>query len=173
MLALCLSFFIAFLDQISKFAIKSVFLPGEHVPVMPGFFDVVYVQNTGAAWGMLSGFNNWLIAVSLLMVVVLIVFRRRLIPNTLMHRIILGLMIGGVVGNLIDRVKWGFVIDFLDFHWHEGVGRHFPAFNIADSAICIGVGLYIISQLFDIKKNKKDAKAADKPSESSPAINPQ
>jgi signal peptidase II len=156
MLALCLSFFIALLDQASKSVIKNIFVPGEHVAVIPGFFDVVYVQNTGAAWGMLSGFNNWLIAVSLFMVIVLIVFRRHLIPNTLMHRIVLGLMIGGVVGNLIDRLKWGCVIDFLDFHWHEGEGRHFPSFNVADSAICIAVGLYIISQLFDGKKNKSN-----------------
>jgi signal peptidase II len=167
MLALCLSFFIALLDQISKFAIKSIFVPGEHVAVVPGFFDVVYVQNTGAAWGKLSGFNNWLILVSLAMVIVLVAFRRHFISNSLTHRIVMGLMIGGVVGNLIDRMKWGFVIDFLDFHWREAY--HFPAFNVADSAICIGVGLYIITQVFDTKKAESQKSAvADQKSETRP-----
>jgi signal peptidase II len=167
MLTLCLSIFIALLDQITKFIIKSTFNPGEHVSVVTGFFDVVYIQNTGAAWGMLSGFNNWLILVSIVMVVVLVFFRRHFISDTLIHRIVMGLMIGGVVGNLVDRLKSGRVVDFLDFQWR---GHHWPAFNVADSAICIGVGLYIISQLFTGRK-KEHANAEDKPQHeaSSPA----
>ena len=167
MLTLCLSFFIALLDQLTKLTIKSIFNPGEHVPVVSGFFDLVYIQNTGAAWGMLSGFNSWLIVISVTMVVILVVFRRHFISDTLMHRIVLGLMIGGIVGNLVDRLKSGRVVDFLDFQWR---GHHWPAFNVADSAICIGVGLYIISQLF-MGEKKEHANAEDKPQHeaSSPA----
>ena len=158
MLTLCLSFFIALLDQLTKLTIRSVFNPGEHVTVVAGFFDVVYIQNTGAAWGMFSGFNSWLIVISIAMVITLVVFRRHFISDSLIHRIVMGLMIGGVLGNLVDRLKWGRVVDFLDFHWH---GHPFPAFNVADSSICIGVGLYIISQLFNTG-NKEHKNGGDK-----------
>jgi signal peptidase II len=164
MLTLCLSFFIALLDQVTKHIIKTSFNPGEHISVVAGFFDVVYIQNPGAAWGMLSGFNGWLILISVAMVIALIVFRRHFITDSPVHRIVMGLMIGGVIGNLVDRVKWGRVVDFLDFHWNV---HHFPAFNVADSSICIGVGLYIISQLFNTG-DKEQANAEDKPKQEVP-----
>ncbi len=118
------------------------FLPGEGVPVIPGFFNLVYVRNTGAAWGMLGGLTGWLVVFSILMLLVIVIFRRSFLNDTLTHRFAFGFMIGGIVGNLIDRVRLQYVVDFLDFH--AGV-HHFPAFNVADSAICIGVGLYMIT----------------------------
>jgi signal peptidase II len=78
------------------------------------------------------------------MLVVIVCFRRSFLNDVPGHRLALGLMVGGIVGNLIDRLRLQYVVDFLDFHW--GV-HHFPAFNVADSSICIGVGLYILSML--------------------------
>jgi len=141
MLVLCLSFTIALVDQVTKFAVRSRFMLGEHRHVIPGFFDRRFIQNTGAAWGILSGLNHWLILFSLLMLGVILVFRRRFIPDDLSSRLALGLIIGGIVGNLVDRTRLGYVVDFLDFY----IGRHhFPAFNVADATICVGVGLYVV-----------------------------
>jgi signal peptidase II len=143
MLALCISFSIALFDQVSKYAARN-HLPSGPVTVVPQFFDLRYVQNTGAAWGMLEGLNDWLVILSLVMLALILVFHRSILVDTLVHRIATGLMIGGIVGNLLDRVRLGYVVDFLDFHW--GI-HHFPAFNVADASICTGVGLYILTQL--------------------------
>lgn len=156
MLILILSFSLALLDQVTKFLIRQNLDPGEYVEVVPGFFNISYVRNTGAAWGMMSGFGNLLIALSLVMLVVIIFFRKHFLTDTLIHKIATGLMIAGIVGNLIDRVRLGYVVDFLDFHWRT---HHFPSFNVADSAICIGVGLYMISQVF--LENKLKAETED------------
>ncbi len=145
MLALILGVAVALLDQITKQWVRSSFYPGEARPVIDGFFNLVFVRNTGAAWGMLGGLNAWLAIVSVVMLVLLVVFRRQMLSDTLAHRVALGFMIGGIVGNLCDRVKLQYVVDFLDFHW--GV-HHFPSFNVADSAICVGVGLYVLSSFF-------------------------
>ena len=80
-----------------------------------------------------------------IMLAVLVTFRRSFLTDTLTHRIASGLMIAGIMGNLGDRLRLGYVVDFLDFHLGDS---HFPSFNVADSAICIGVGLYILSQVF-------------------------
>jgi signal peptidase II len=142
MLALILTLAIAGLDQVTKYWILQHFYPGESRPVIAGCFNLVLVRNTGAAWGMFGGFNMWLAALSVAMFVLIVMFRRQLLGDSLVHRVALGFMLGGIVGNLFDRMKLQFVVDFLDFHW--GV-HHFPSFNVADSAICIGVGLYIVS----------------------------
>jgi signal peptidase II len=92
---------------------------------------------------------------SITVLILLAVYHRRVLNSTLDHRIALGLMIGGICGNLIDRIRVGWVTDFLDFH----IGtHHWPSFNIADSAICIAVGLYLLSSLWHkehpLKKNE-------------------
>ena len=149
MLILWVSAAIAVLDQATKTLIRSHFYVGDFVPVVPRLFDLHYVQNTGAAWGMFAGFSHWLVVVSIAMLVVLVVFRRSIMTDALIHRYASALMIGGIVGNLIDRVRLGYVVDFLDFYWLERGGpHHFPAFNVADSAICVGVGLYILTQIW-------------------------
>lgn len=142
MLVLLLSVAVILLDQVCKDLVMRHFYPGEGIPVVPGFFNLVYVRNTGAAWGMFGGLNGWLALFSILMLATIILFRRSFLDDTLTHRIAFGLMVGGIVGNLIDRVRLQYVVDFLDFHWGP---HHFPAFNVADSAICIGVGLYMIT----------------------------
>ena len=147
MLILCLSFFIALLDQVTKYLVRQKLITG-HITIIPDFFDLCYVQNTGAAWGIMQGLNNWLVVLSVVMLGLLIVFRRSILQDTLIHRCATGLMIGGIVGNLVDRVKLGYVVDFLHFFWRD---HHFPSFNVADSAICAGVALYILSQIIEAR----------------------
>ncbi len=152
MLILSISFVIAIIDQITKSIIRTHLTVGDMITVIPGFFSITYVRNTGAAWGILAGLNGLLIILSLVMLIVLIIFRKSFITDTLLHKISAGLMIAGIVGNLIDRMRLGYVVDFLHFY----IGKHqFPSFNVADSAICIGVTLYIISQFINQKDNER------------------
>lgn len=148
MLVLLLSAAIVILDQVSKQWVTAGFSLGESLPVMPGLFSLTYVRNTGAAWGILGGMNGLLVALSVVVLVILVFFRRGILTDSLVHRFALALMIGGIVGNLLDRLRLQYVVDFFDFYW--GI-HHFPAFNVADSAICVGVGLYMITALFPPK----------------------
>ncbi len=145
MMVLLLGFSIAVLDQVTKHLIRTQFFVGESRPVVEGFFNLTFVRNTGAAWGMLGGQNTSLTILSIVMLIVILIFRRSFLSDTWEHRLALGLMIGGIVGNLMDRLRLGWVTDFLDFHWR---GHHWPSFNVADSAICIGVGIYVLSALW-------------------------
>ena len=142
MLVLALTVCVTITDQLTKFLIIRRFEPGDSLTILPGFFDLRYVRNTGAAWGMLGGFNNWLIVFSLVVLVCLIVFRRYLLQDNLAHKVTMALMLAGITGNVLDRLRYGYVVDFLHFHWHS---HSFPTFNVADAAICIGVAIYIIS----------------------------
>jgi signal peptidase II len=144
MLVLLLSFAITLIDQVTKYQVCLNFYPGEALPVIPGFLNLAYVRNPGAAWGMLGGLNGWLALFSIGILLGLIVFRRSFLSDILIHRLALGFMIGGIAGNLLDRLRLGYVVDFLDFYWAT---HHFPAFNVADAAICTGVGLYVLSTL--------------------------
>lgn len=162
MLALLLSLAVAVLDQATKHWIRLNFYPGETRPVVEGLFNLSFVRNTGAAWGMLGGFNRWLAVISVLLLVLLIVFRRRLLNDSLAHRVALGLMAGGIVGNFCDRVKLQYVVDFLDFHWGM---HHFPSFNVADSAICIGVGLYMLTSFFPTVRAVKGSGEGSRPAD--------
>jgi signal peptidase II len=159
MLALLLICLIVVTDQFAKFLVGQHFYPGDSLPIVPGFFHLTYVRNSGAAWGMLGGLNGWLAGLSVVMLLVLVVFRRSLLSDTIVHRVALGLMVGGIVGNLMDRLRLSYVVDFLDFFWRT---HHFPAFNVADSAICIGVGLYAVTSL-GLLGGASPATAADRP----------
>ncbi len=135
---------IILLDQATKEWVRGAFSLHESIPVIPGFFSFTYIRNTGAAWGMFSGQNVALSLLAFAMLVALVLFRRKLLPPGQPHRVALGLLCGGIVGNLFDRLRLDYVTDFLDFY----VGQsHFPAFNVADAAICIGVGIYILGTL--------------------------
>lgn len=151
MLILLLGLVIILLDQLTKQWVRSNFVYGESQPVIDGFFNLVYVRNDGAAWNILSGQSIILILISVAVLVLLIIYRRSFLTEQLLHRILFGLMIGGIVGNLIDRIRFGWVTDFLDFQFGS---YHYPSFNVADSAICIAVGLYIITNLISQKKNE-------------------
>ncbi|MFC1497033.1 signal peptidase II [Verrucomicrobiota bacterium] len=155
MIVLCLSIFIAVADQITKYLARHFLCLGRPVPIVSGFFNLTYIQNTGAAWGRFQGFNDLLVVMSVIVLILMIVFRRSFFAGQLTQKIALGLVVGGIIGNLIDRLKLDYVVDFLDFCWKS---KHFPAFNIADSAICIGVGLYMLLQ---IKGNRSQEKTVD------------
>jgi len=153
MLVLLIGLAILFLDQLTKQAIRTSFVYGESRPIIDGFFNLVYVRNDGAAWNILSGHGIILILISFAVLVLLVVYRRSFLQEQFSHKILLGLMIGGIAGNLIDRIRFGWVTDFLDFQFGS---YHYPSFNIADSAICIAVGLYIITNVIAERAKKKN-----------------
>lgn len=145
MVPLLITIAITVSDQWTKLWVRAEFALGESREVVPGFFSLTYLRNPGAAWGMFGGHNMMLTLLSIIMLAVIFIFRRSFLSDTWEHRIALGLMAGGILGNLMDRVRWGYVVDFLDFNI---VGYHWPVFNVADSAICVGVGIYIVSSLW-------------------------
>ena len=142
MLPLLTALVITLSDQWTKHVVRADFYYGESRPVIDGFFNLTYVRNTGAAWGMLGGYTHVLTGISVIMLSAMVVYRRQFLNDTWSHRFALGLLVGGIVGNLMDRVRQGWVTDFFDFF----IGTwHWPCFNIADAAICIGVGIYMLS----------------------------
>ena len=114
------------------------------IPVISGFFYLVHVGNTGAAWSLFTGRSVFLAALAAVTLVAIFFGRRALALREPPSQIGFGLLCGGIVGNLADRLAHGHVIDFLDFHFGAYV---YPTFNVADSAICVGVGLYLIHSL--------------------------
>jgi len=142
MLTLLSAILITVSDQWTKHVVRQDFYPGESRPVIDGFFNLTYVRNSGAAWGMLGDYTTVLTVISIVMLIVMIIYRRSFLNDTWSHRLALGLMIGGIIGNLMDRVRQGWVTDFFDFY----ISRwHWPVFNIADASICVGVGIYILT----------------------------
>ena len=129
------------LDQLTKWlVIQKLPFNGEPVAVVDGFFELVHFGNTGAAWSLFSGHNFWLALFSLAALIFLWMSRRQFGAEELLGQVALGLILGGVVGNLIDRVVHHHVVDFLQFY----IPFRFPAFNVADSGICTGVGLMFL-----------------------------
>jgi signal peptidase II len=114
--------------------------------ILPGFFKLVLWGNTGAAWSLFRGNNALLAGIALVALVVLFLTRHHFELHTLGGQISLGLIFGGILGNLTDRLLREHVIDFLYFYLirRDGTELGFPAFNVADSAICTGVGLLFL-----------------------------
>ena len=138
--------FVVLLDQVAKALVRSAFALHESVVIIPGFFNLTRVHNTGAAFGMMDAaeFPLKTVVLALVGVAALIglgVYAMRLPPEQQLARIGLSLILGGAAGNLIDRVTAGYVVDFVDVYWR---GWHFWAFNVADSAITCGVALMIL-----------------------------
>jgi len=138
------------LDQAVKYWVVSTFSLYESLPVVPGFFSLTYLTNTGAAFGMLAGQPTawrqiFFIGVAVVALVVIGFMYRRLRNDSVWYEVALGLIAGGAVGNLIDRVRQGSVVDFLDVY--VGV-HHWPAFNVADSAITVGVTVFLVKSIF-------------------------
>jgi signal peptidase II len=132
---------IAFADQLTKWLVLRAIHPDQPVEVIDGCFRLVSWTNTGAAWGILQNSNLLLAAISVLAIAGILLFRQHFQIERPGNSIALGLITGGIIGNVIDRFYHGHVIDFLDFSFR---GHHWPAFNVADSAICCGVALYLI-----------------------------
>lgn len=133
-------------DQLTKLWIMTHFALHQQQTIIPGFFDLVYVTNTGAAFGILAGSKTWLrqaffVSVSIIALIVIVFAYGHVKRQGKIFVYALGLIAGGAVGNLIDRLRFGSVVDFLDFY----IGSyHWPAFNAADSAITVGVGLFLL-----------------------------
>jgi signal peptidase II len=138
---------IVLFDQITKALVLNTLSFGhDEKIIIHGFFKFVHWGNTGAAWSMFHGNNELLAIVSLVALLVLFLYRRHFDTRTGLGQISLGLIFGGIIGNLIDRLFRNHVIDFIYFYLQQRGGRDvgFPAFNIADMAICSGVGLLFI-----------------------------
>jgi signal peptidase II len=135
------------LDQISKVWVAASFQFQESQPVIPGLFNLTFITNTGAAFGILAGAQSlgrqvFFVGVALVALVVLYLAYREYREQGQVYMAAIGLVAGGALGNLVDRLRLGHVIDFLDFYLRQ---HHWPAFNIADSAITIGVGLFLLA----------------------------
>ncbi len=141
---LWLSLIILLLDQWSKLTIDSAMQLYESIAILP-YFNLTYVRNAGAAFSFLSeagGWQRWFFAVMAFAIsLVLIVWIHRLKSNETLMAIALSFVLGGAVGNLIDRLAYGYVIDFLDVYYQTW---HWPAFNVADIAISLGVFLMLL-----------------------------
>ncbi len=135
------------LDQATKLHVHNTFALYESRPLVENFFALTYVRNSGSAFGLLARYDPAVLriffpAVTVLAVVALLWYLSRLPASQPLTLWGVCLLIGGAAGNGIDRFRIGQVIDFLDVHWYDVY--HWPAFNVADSAICVGVGLLVL-----------------------------
>lgn len=141
---LALSLLAVVLDQVSKWAIDSSMQLYQSIPLVP-YFNLTYLRNTGAAFSFLSeagGWQRWFFAgLAIVISAVIGVWLARLKEHETVLAVALSLALGGAIGNLIDRLAYGYVIDFLDVYYQTW---HWPAFNIADSAITLGVVLMLL-----------------------------
>lgn len=147
---LSLAGFIIVLDQISKLYISHHFELHESISLIPNFFNLTYIQNKGAAFGLLAKAPEsfripfFIIVPFLVLTIIILIFKKTKQTELLMITS-LSLILGGAIGNFIDRIRFNYVIDFLDFHWFHKY--HWPAFNIADATIVAGVVFLIFYTL--------------------------
>ena len=151
------------LDQITKILVQhsipfeSSYFDPNRITVIEDFFYLVHIGNQGAAWGMFSEYSGILTVLSFAVLLFIFCFRKQLELHRGTVQIAFGLLIGGILGNLIDRIRVGHVVDFIDIHlpftlpYILPFGR-WPAFNIADSAIVVGMLFYLLLSLSDTKK---------------------
>jgi signal peptidase II len=137
------------LDQVTKAMIVARLAFGSYgrgaqIEVFPGLLNLVHVGNTGAAWSMFSGQSLWLALLALGTLAAIFIWRHNLGLHQVAAQPAFGLLCGGIVGNLVDRLAHGHVIDFIDFHFGAYT---YPTFNVADSAICVGVFWYLLWSL--------------------------
>ena len=138
-------------DQFTKVLILGFYQLGDASPVT-SFFNIVRVHNSGAAFSFLSsasGWQRWFFSAIGVGAAVFIIYLLRSHPGQKLFSFALSCILGGAVGNVIDRLLHGYVVDFLDFHY---AGTHFPAFNIADSAISVGAACLILDELLRVRR---------------------
>jgi signal peptidase II len=152
--AFCIGFLFA-LDQLTKWLVIRNIEFQDARPVIPGFFDLVHVHNTGAAFGSFHDSNTFFIVLSLATLCALAVSAWRGAFQEKWTRLGVALLASGVLGNVTDRFLHGHVIDFLSFDFHVPFANPWPSFNVADSCICVAAGLFMISSL---RENKKPAR---------------
>lgn len=140
---------VSVVDQLSKLYIKGTFGITDHMTLIPGLIDIVYVENSGAAFSMLDG-HTWLLGlVSAIFCVAITVYMLKQKPKQPIQIIAAGLLLGGALGNGIDRIFRGFVVDFIELTFFK-----FPVFNFADIAITVGAALIVIQVLIAEKKEQ-------------------
>ena len=151
MMFAALSIAVIIIDQIAKLAVSSLIPLGSSVPVIEGIFHFTYVRNRGAAFGLFEG-SRWISVLAAVVIIAVIIYlRQRIAREPLLVRAAVAMLVGGTIGNLIDRILYGYVIDFFDF-------RVWPVFNIADIGICVGVGCLIYAVMTsDDEKNDESA----------------
>lgn len=142
-------------DAITKELAAGYLKGSAAVSVIPNVFNLAYVENRGCAWGMFQG-QVWPLAVFGLIALAFLIWKRKVIFSSstsffYFSRVAEPLLYAGIIGNVIDRFLRGYVIDMFDFHW--GI-HHFPCFNVADSLICISVGLLLLASFFDKPKKR-------------------
>jgi signal peptidase II len=152
-------------DQLAKWAVLKYLNYAQEKVVIAGFFKFVHWTNTGAAWSLFSGNNGLLALVAVIALIALLLGRRHFFDtHSLFGSLAFGLVLGGIVGNLCDRIlpSRRHVVDFLYFFINRADGRElgFPAFNVADSAICVGVGLLL---LLNWRAERPSAETAESP----------
>ncbi len=135
------------LDRVTKYFIINILHGGQSIKVFE-FFHITLIFNTGTAFGLLKGQNTFFITLSVITTIAILFYSRTHKLDDLLRSLALGLILGGAAGNLVDRIKFGYVIDFLDF-------RIWPVFNVADSAITIGMILLCINILLAHRYNVK------------------
>lgn len=138
-------------DQLTKSAVVNALHLYESREIIPGLFNLVYVTNSGAAFSMLAGQHSpwrhyFFLTIGILALIGLTLANWKLRQVNRLYSWPLALIAGGAAGNLVDRLRFGSVIDFLDFYLGN---LHWPAFNLADSAICVGAGLFLLINIFD------------------------
>ena len=144
-----ISLIVVFIDWVTKFIIHQTLSLGQSIHILP-FFNIVYVRNNGISFSLLTEAGPWILTTMACLISVVVCYFL-IKEKSKFSKVCFALILGGAVGNIIDRICLGSVIDFLDFYINDW---HWPAFNIADSAICIGVALLICQSIF-MKKEKK------------------
>lgn len=148
-----LAVLVIILDQVTKVMAEATMAFGQRINLLP-VFDLTLLYNTGAAFSFLAdqpGWQRWFFTVVALLAIAFITYLMRKHRGETRFLFALSLILGGAIGNLIDRVLYGHVIDFLLFYWEKW---HYPAFNLADSAITIGAAVLIIDEITRLRKNK-------------------
>ncbi len=154
MLATLIILMIVICDQLTKIWIMANFALFQSQEIIPGLFNLTYLTNRGAAFGFLNGdYGAWrhafFVGVAVVAMVMMLFLLRQMQQEGKRFVVALALIFGGAVGNLIDRLRLGAVVDFLDVYW---AGHHWPAFNVADSAITVGVGIFLIAHLLQFRR---------------------
>lgn len=147
-----LAFIILIVDQFTKVLILGYYHLGDSTYVT-SFFNVVRVHNSGAAFSFLadaSGWQRWFFTVLGFVAAGVIVWMLKSHPGQRLFSFAMACILGGAIGNVIDRLLYGYVIDFLDFHWRSW---HFPAFNVADAAITVGAACLILDELLRVRRS--------------------
>ena len=142
-------------DQASKYGVQQMMAIHDYIEIIPGFFNLTYVQNPGAAFGIFGRTTGLLrlallVGISLFALAMLLIMYEKTTGKFTLTHLAIAMIIGGAVGNLIDRIRLHWVMDFLDFYWN---GTHWPSFNIADAAITIGTLILMFNILLSRNRN--------------------